>query len=140
MYERAKVNCATIYLEGEADVWYRSIEEENPSLGWHEFTVLICNRFSRAGYENLVGQFNKLMQKGKVEEYITQFEELRSYVMAQEGHQRESYYVDTFISGLKEELSQASYNHKPSSLKEARNMARGQEFLLDVLDKRYKGE
>lgn len=91
------------------------------------------------GYENLVGQFNKLMQKGRVEVYITQFDELRSYVMAQEGHLRESYCVDTFISGLKEELSQALYNHRPATLQEARNMARGQVFLLDVLDKRYKG-
>ncbi|KAL8135097.1 hypothetical protein AgCh_009933 [Apium graveolens] len=95
--------------EGEADVWYRSIEDKKPSLCWNEFSILICDRFSKVGYENLVGQFNKLVPKGKVEEYITQFDELRSYVMAQEGHQRESYYVDTFISGLKEELSQALY-------------------------------
>lgn len=86
---------------------------------------MICNRFSTVGYENLVGQFNKLVQKGKVKEYNTQFDELRSYVMAQEGQQRESYYIDTFISGIREELSQALYNHKPSTLQETRNMARG---------------
>lgn len=72
-------------------------------LLWNEFSTLVCNRFSKIGYDNLVGQFNKLVQKGKVEDYITKFDELRSYVIAREGHQRESYYVNTFISGLNEE-------------------------------------
>lgn len=119
-------------------MWYRSLEEEKPALLWSEFMEMVCNRFSKVGYENLVGQFNKLVQKGRVEEYITQFDELRSYVMVQEGHHRESYYIDTFISGLKEEIAQQLYNNKPSTLQEARNMARGQEYLLNVLDKRYK--
>lgn len=58
--------------------------------------------------------------------------------MTQEGHHRESYYIDTFISGLKEELSQTLYNNRPATLQEARNMARGHEHLLGVSDKRYK--
>lgn len=135
---RAKVICASLYLEAEADIWFRSVEEEHLCLLWPQFVELVCNRFSRVGYENLVGQFTKLMQKGRVEEYISQFDELRSHVMAQDGRHRESYYIDTFISGLREEISQALYNHRPSTLQEARNMARGQEYLLGVLDKRYK--
>lgn len=58
--------------------------------------------------------------------------------MTQEGHHRESYYIDTFISGLKEELSQTLYNNRPATLQEARNMARGHEHLLGVSDKSYK--
>lgn len=135
---RARVICATLYLEDEADIWFRSLEEEKPCLLWNEFVELVCNQFSKVGYENLVGQFNKLVQKGRVEDYISQFDELRSHVMTQEGHHRESYYIDTFISGLKEELSQALYNNRPVTLQEARNMARGQEHLLGVLDKRYR--
>ncbi|KAL8107546.1 hypothetical protein AgCh_024096 [Apium graveolens] len=89
-------------------------------------------------YKNLVGQFNKLVQKGKVDEYIYQFDVLRNYVMAEEGFHRESYYVDNFISGLKEEIAQHLYNHKPQSLQQARELARGQEHYLNMLDKRYK--
>lgn len=85
---RTRVICATLYLEGDVDVWFRSLEEEKPNFLWHEFTEMICNRFSKVGYENLVGQFNKLTQKGRVEEYITQFDELRSHVMSREGHHR----------------------------------------------------
>lgn len=83
------------------------------------------HRFSKRGYENIIGQFNKLTQKGKVEEYINQFEELRKYVVAIDGIHNENYYVDSFLSGLKEEISSALYLNKPHSLKEARDKARG---------------
>lgn len=39
---------------------------------------------------------------------------------------------------MKEEISQSLYNSRPKTLQEARNLARGQEYLLSVLDKRYK--
>lgn len=58
--------------------------------------------------------------------------------MMDEGFHRESYYIDNFISGLKDEIAQHLYNHKPQSLQEARELARGQEHYLNVLDKRYK--
>lgn len=103
----------------------RILEEEKPTILWPKFVSVVCNRFSKVGYENLVGQFNKLVQKGKVEDYISQFDELRSYVMVQEGHQSESYYIDTFITGLMEELSQQLYNNRLVTLQEAMNMARG---------------
>lgn len=135
---RARVLCAALYMEGEADIWFRTIEKERPTILWPEFAILVCKRFSKLGYENVVGQFNKLTQKGKVEEYIGQFDELRNYVMAEEGCLRESHYVDNFISGLKEEIAQYLYNHKPQTLQQARDMARGQEYFLSVLDKRYK--
>lgn len=56
---RTKVVYATLYLEEEADVWYRSQVEVNPFLLWFEFVELICNHFLKVGYENLVGQFTK---------------------------------------------------------------------------------
>lgn len=74
---------------------------------------MVCHRFAKTGYENLVGQFNKSTQKGRVDEYIFQFDELRNYVMMDEGFHRESYYVDNFISGLKDETVQHLYNLKP---------------------------
>lgn len=58
------------------------------------------------GYENVVEQFKKLTQKGKVEDYITEFDELRNYVITEEGFYRESYYIDNFISGLRKDIAQ----------------------------------
>ncbi|KAL8108557.1 hypothetical protein AgCh_024867 [Apium graveolens] len=58
--------------------------------------------------------------------------------MIDEGFHRESYYVDNFISGLKDEIAQHLYNNKPQMLQEARELARGQEHYLNVLDKHYR--
>ncbi|KAL8092282.1 hypothetical protein AgCh_034538 [Apium graveolens] len=104
----------------------------------HFGTPKFSLRFLKVGYENVVGQFNKLTQRGMVEDYITQFDELRNYVMAEEGFHRESYYIDNFISGLKDDIAQYLYNQRPQTMQEARDMARGQEFFLSVLDKRFK--
>ncbi|XP_074346537.1 uncharacterized protein LOC141685327 [Apium graveolens] len=135
---RSRVLCAALHMEDDADIWYRTVEEEKHNLLWPEFSKLVCQRFNKGGYENVVGQFNKLIQKGTVDDYINQFDELRNYVMLQEGFHRESYYIDNFISGLKEEISQHLYNQKPQTLQEARDRARGQEYYLTVLDKRYR--
>lgn len=46
-----------------------------------DFARLVCHIFTKGGYENLEGQFNKLVQGGKVDEYITQFEELKKHMV-----------------------------------------------------------
>lgn len=71
-------------MDGEADVRYRCVEREKYNLLWPEFVSLVCQRFAKSGYENLVGQFNKLTQKNRIDEYIYQFDELRNYVMVDE--------------------------------------------------------
>lgn len=85
-------------MEDDADIWYKTVKEEKRNLIWPEFTRLVCQRLNKGGYENVVGQFNKLVLKESVDDYINQFDELRNYVLLQEGFHRESYYIDNFIS------------------------------------------
>ncbi|KAL8102892.1 hypothetical protein AgCh_027426 [Apium graveolens] len=139
MDSKTKVIFATLHCEGEADIWVQTVLNEQPGMMWEQFIELVYHRFSKGGYENIAGQFNKLTHKGRVEEYINQFEELRKYVMSMDGTHHESYYVDSFLSGLKEEISSALYLNKPLNLKEARDKARGQETLIEVMDRRNKG-
>lgn len=129
---RSRVLYAALHIEIDADIWYRTIEREQKNLLWPEFCNLVCHRFSKMRYENVVKQFNKLTRKGKVEDYITQFDELRNYVMKEEGFHRESYYIDNFISVLREDIARYLYNQKPQTMQEARDMARGQEFILTL--------
>lgn len=121
MDSKTKVIYATLHLEGEADIWYQTIQTEQPGLNWESFIEFLYQRFSKGGYENIVGQFNKLIQRGRVEEYIGQFDELRKYIVNMNHSHSESYYVDSFLSGLKEEISSALYLNKPVTLKEARD-------------------
>lgn len=66
---------------------------------------MVCHRFTRGGYENLEGQFNKLTQKGRVDDYITQFEELKKHMVVQNPNLSELYFVNSFLSGLNDEIA-----------------------------------
>lgn len=79
------------------------------------------------------------MQKGKVDEYIKRFEELKTYMVVQNKGGTEDYFIESFLSGLKEEIVNALYLVKPQSLREAINQARSQEIYLKSLDRRAQG-
>lgn len=138
MESKTKVVYATLHLEGDADIWFQTIQNEHPAILWEQFIELLYQRFSKGGYENIIGQFNKLTRKGRVEEYICQFEELRKYLISVDGSHKENYYVDSFLSGLKEEISSALYLNKPITLRDARDKARRQESLIEVMDRRNR--
>lgn len=63
--QTSKVLYAALYMEGEADTWYQALEEQIPWINWDEFVGQVCHRFGKGGHENLTGQFNKLVQKGR---------------------------------------------------------------------------
>lgn len=135
---RQKVIYAALHLDGETDTWYQSTQLEEIDILWTEFARLVCHRFTKGGYEKLEGQFNKLQQRGRVDEYITQFEELKKHMMVQNPSLSELYFVNSFLSGLKDEISSTLYLHKPSSLKDARDKARAQECVIEAMEKRPK--
>lgn len=120
---RSKVLYAAMYLDGEADIWYQALQDEHPWLVWKEFVHHISNQFAKGGHENLQGQFNKLMQRGKVDDYIRKFEELKNYMLSQNRFFTEDNFIESFLSGLKEEIANAlninktyhsQRSHKPS--------------------------
>lgn len=105
MDPKFKVDYAALYLEGDADNWYQTIQETKPLLTWEMFTGLLLQRFSTGSQENLIGKFNKLMQTSSVEAYISQFEELRSHLLATNKLLTEDFYVASFLSGLRKIFS-----------------------------------
>lgn len=78
------------------------------------------------------------MQRGKVDDYIRRFEELKIYMLAQNKGFTEDYFIESFLSGLKEEIANALYLVRPQTLKEAINQARRQEVYLESLDRRVQ--
>ena len=75
-----------------------------PRLTWEEFREILCKRFNDNGYRGVVEKFNVLQQKGSVEEYRERFEELKPLMMIKNKNLHESYFISSFISGLKEEI------------------------------------
>lgn len=73
-----------------------------------------------------------------MDDYITQFEELKKHIVVQNPNLSELYFVNSFLSGLKDEISSTLYLHKPHSLRDAREKERARECVLEAMEKRAK--
>ncbi|GMI90521.1 hypothetical protein HRI_002721400 [Hibiscus trionum] len=133
-----RIDLATMHLEGKAETWFDSYILQKHRISWHEFTANLCHRFSDREYMDVIDEFNKLIQKGTVEEYQDKFEELKPYIIQQNPYQEESYFVSSFLSGLKEELRHRVKTGRPTSLAEAYRLARLHELALEVETKRLR--
>ncbi|KAL4319829.1 hypothetical protein GQ457_18G007350 [Hibiscus cannabinus] len=136
--EEHKMDLASMHLEGKAETWFDGYVMQKHRLSWHEFTTDLCHRFSDRTDIDVIEEFNKLIQKGSVEEYQEKFEELKPYIIQQNPYQGEPYFVSSFLSGLKEELRHRVKVHSPTSLVEAYRLAKLHEFSLEIEAKRLK--
>lgn len=60
-------------------------------------------------------------------------------MLAQNPSLGEQYFVNSFLSGLKEEIYNTVYLYKPTTLKDARDKARAHECVVEALEKKGKG-
>ncbi|XP_052179891.1 uncharacterized protein LOC127793149 [Diospyros lotus] len=71
---------------------------------WTEFVEEFCARFGESNLIEVVEQFNKLRQERIVDEYQTQFDELKSRLGHVPSMLDEEYFVSSFLSGLNDKL------------------------------------
>lgn len=130
MSETEKIDTAAMYMEGRADLWYLEYVEGMEGISWGEFGKLVIERFSNAEGVNLIAQFNKLRQTSDVMSYTFQFEELKAFMVSDNRQLKESYFVQSYISGLNDDIARMVEMFNPSSLKQAIQLARKQELQL----------
>ena len=92
-------------------------------MTWRTFEDLLFKRFDSRSGKDVVEDFNKLRQSGKVKEYQERFEELKTHMMIRNQHLDEEYFVSSFISGLKDEIKTMIKMVKPATLSEAFELA-----------------
>lgn len=114
--EMQKVELATMYVNGKADVWLQGYMMQKPSFNWNELKEAVCKRFGDIQGSEIVEEFNKLDQKGSIEDYTEKFEELRAGMLSINPHLPESYFVSSFVSGLKGEIKSLVKLGRPGSL------------------------
>ncbi|XP_057780007.1 uncharacterized protein LOC130998610 [Salvia miltiorrhiza] len=122
-----KILTAALYMEGNADLWYLEYVEGLDGLTWEEFSCLVVERFTNLEEKNLVAQFNKLKQDSDVMSYTLKFEELKAFMV---GDNREDYFVKSYLSGLKDEISNMVEMFNPRTLGQAIKLAKRQELQL----------
>ncbi|XP_027076964.1 uncharacterized protein [Coffea arabica] len=136
--ECQKVDVAEMFLEGKADNWFQGVKLVKPRLSWGEFSELLCERFSGRNSRDIVEEFNKLHQKGTIEDYEEKFEELKTLMLTRNPRLDESYFVSSFISGLKDEIKPTVKMFKPQTLMKAFEVAELQECSLEIQSKQSK--
>ncbi|XP_026451994.1 uncharacterized protein LOC113352386 [Papaver somniferum] len=124
MNDEQKVHLATLYLDGNTDVWFQDYQEGKGSLYWEDFIIDVCTRFQELGHDNVVGEFKKLDNVNTVLEYQEQFEELKALMLAKNPSLTEEYFIHSFISGLKEDIRMVVQMFTPNTLQQVIFLAR----------------
>ena len=97
---------------------------------WDEFILDLAARFKDEQGISVVKHFNHFNQEGTLEDFINEFESLKSLIL-QEGHKLSTeYMLESFIRGLKESVKHFVRALNPSSINEAIRIVRSQEEHL----------
>lgn len=85
------------------------------------------------GMKTSIREFNKLMQISTVEKYQEKFEDLRAKMLYLNPTLREEHFVQSYISGLKEELVPFIDLSHPVTLEQVYEQARLHEQALSIM-------
>ncbi len=132
------VEIATMYFGGRAHRWKEGYLLDKPNINWEELTDGVCRRFDGALMKKLVRKFNKLVQTTTVEKYHEKFEELRARMIYLNPTLSEEYFIQSYISGLKEELIPFIDLSNPNTLQEVYEQARLHEQALAMMWRKHR--
>ncbi|CAL1395724.1 unnamed protein product [Linum trigynum] len=118
--EEEKVLLASIYLEGEAQLWLQVLKDGDQQLTWDDMKRGLHTRFGPTQFEDFFGELTKLRQTGSVRDYQSQFEKL----LVRAGRMTQAQQVSCFMSGLKLEIRTDVQVCKPATLTTAIGLAR----------------
>jgi len=111
-----RVQIAVLYIQGKAEFWWRETGSTAHQLPWHQFCAMLSDRFNEISTCDAIGQFHSLKQTQSVTDYVEKFENLMSLVKRTNPALSETYFVSSFISGLKEYIQHHLQCYKPTSL------------------------
>ena len=114
-------------LEGADAEWFRWMSRNKLITTWENFLESVQYRFGPCKYEDPQGALSKLLQKGTVAQYQSDFEKLMNRVT----DISESLLISFYISGLKPTLQRELLISKPTTLGDAFSLARITEDRLE---------
>ncbi|CAN1826587.1 hypothetical protein LINPERHAP1_LOCUS31622 [Linum perenne] len=119
-------------MEEKADIWFQGWSADRPNPYWNDLAEELIRRFGDSACVNVVGSFNKLKQTRTVLDYQENFEDLRSGMMKLNPARNEAYLINSFVSGLDEEIQPVLMMLKPPDLTYAFLQARMEEASIDA--------
>ena len=103
-------------------------------MNWETLVTDITSRFGQGMYDNPIGQITKLRQISSVHIYQEQFEAL----MVRTKGLREDFFVQCFISGLRDTVKNQVTMFQPTTLSQAIGLALLQENTMEAMIKEAK--
>lgn len=131
MTDAEKILLESMHLDKRVEYWYMDNIEGREFMGWTVFSNIVMERFSEPERENLIGDFNNLVQEGSVEEYRENFEELKTFMSHNYRSLNEEYYLKRFLNGLKPEIQDSVMVQRPMTLSQAFTIAKLQESMFE---------
>lgn len=131
--EQQWVDVATMHFTGRAHRWKQGYLIDKPDITWEELVEAVYKRYDGVGLKLSIREFNKLMQTSTVEKYQEKFEDLRAKMLYLNPTLSEEHFVQSYISGLKEELVPFVDLSHPASLEVVYEQARLHEQALSIM-------
>jgi hypothetical protein len=123
------ISC-TLHMDGNAALWLKAYRLRHEISTWTELMIAVEEKFGADDHRRYMKQLLQLKQRGTVEEYQAQFEELSYQIAIQNPHYDEQFYVSQFIKGLKTELRAAVESQVPETVERAILLAMVQQEVL----------
>lgn len=99
--DNQKVDLTSLHLKGPAETWFTSYIMGRKGVSWDDFIVDVCRRFRDNFGGKVTEEFNRLQQDGTIDEYLAKFEELKALLLVRTPTMLASYFLESFIGGLK---------------------------------------
>jgi hypothetical protein len=117
-------------MDRNTALWLKAYRLRHEISSWPVLMAAVEEKFGADNHRKYMKQLLSLKQRGMVEEYQQQFEELSYQVAIQNPHYEEQFYVSQFIRGLKSELRAAIESQVPETVERAILLALVQQELL----------
>lgn len=119
--EAQRLQIVCLYLDGKALCWFRWLETSGLLTTWDDFLQQVKLRFGSSRFEDHMGNLSKLVQKGSVEEFMSEFERAAVKV---EGVLPEALQISLYVSGLKPYIRREVQVRRQTTVEEAFALAR----------------
>jgi hypothetical protein len=110
------VPLATLHCHGITQTWWRSLRTPANYVHWNQFCSMMYNIFSPHSSHGSLEHFHHLKQNALVTKYIQRFEELMALMQMDYPGLSETYFVSSFIAGLKDGIKHYLIPHSLQTL------------------------
>ncbi|KAJ3698219.1 hypothetical protein LUZ61_001924 [Rhynchospora tenuis] len=133
-----KTRLAVMHFSPKIKEWYKGINKWDYPLPWSVLVEKLFNRFKGGRKQHPIEEFKRCHQVSKVEEYVKQFERIKSRVLQVTGAFSEEDFMVGFVSGLREDIRGMVKLLKPPTLIDAYEYALQYEETQDSQSRRLR--